>query len=102
MSDNRNAQIAGLGIAAAGLISKLVSAATTPAADTRAWDNLPQFLSFAAVPLPTGPHTAVVEYLDPAGQPIPRLTKTVNINVTSAKSDKVVFVSDTSIPTLNL
>jgi hypothetical protein len=102
VSDNRNVQAAGLGIAAAGLISKLVSAATTPAADTRAWDNLPQFLSFAAVPLPPGPHTATVEFLDPAGQPIPKLTKTVNINVTSAKSDKVVFVSDTSIPTLNL
>jgi hypothetical protein len=102
VSDNRNAQAAGLGIAAAGLISKLVSAATTPEADTRTWDNLPQFLSFAAFPLPPGQHTATVEFLDPGGQTLPKLTKTVNLNVTGPTPDKVVFVSDTSIPTLNL
>ena len=51
-SDNRTAQQVGLGIALAGLVTKVVSAATVPTADTRAWDNLPRYLSFACVPLP--------------------------------------------------
>ena len=84
------------------MISKLISAATTPEADTRTWDNLPQFLSFAAVPLPPGLHAATIEFLDASGQPISHLTKTVNLNVTGATPDKVVFVSDTSIPIMNL
>ena len=102
VSDNQTAQNVGLGIAAAGLISKLISAATTPEADTRTWDNLTQFLSFAAVPLPPGLHAATIEFLDASGQPISHLTKTVNLNVTGATPDKVVFVSDTSIPIMNL
>ena len=52
MSHDRTAQEVGLGIALAGLVAKAVSAATTPAADTRSWDNLPHYLSFASVPLP--------------------------------------------------
>jgi hypothetical protein len=35
------------GVDRAGLIAKIFSAATTPEADTRTWDNLPQFISFA-------------------------------------------------------
>ena len=58
----------GLGIALAGLVSKVVSAATVPAADTRSWDNLPRYLSFACLPLPVGQHVATVQFLDPAGQ----------------------------------
>jgi hypothetical protein len=84
---------AGLGLAAAGLISKIVSAVTTPAADTRAWDNLPLYLSFAAVALPPGQHTATVEFLDAGGRPLVGLTRTVTINVVPNK-DVVVFLSD--------
>jgi hypothetical protein len=84
---------AGLGLAAAGLISKIVSGVTTPAADTRSWDNLPQFLSFAAVELPPGQHTATVEFLDASGRPIASLGKTLTINVVPNK-DTVVFISD--------
>src|ERR1039458_1321712 len=40
VSNNRTAQEVGLGIALAGLVSKVVSAATVPAADTRSWENL--------------------------------------------------------------
>ena len=86
-------QEAGIGLAAAGLLSKIVSAATTPAADTRSWDNLPQFLSFAAIPLAPGQHTATIEFLDAMGRPLPGSTKTVTINVTPNK-DAVVFLSD--------
>jgi hypothetical protein len=94
-SHNRDMQAAGLGLAAAGLISKIVSAVTTPAADTRTWDNLPQFLSFAAVRLAPGQHTASIEFLDAGGRPLPGLTRNVTLNITPDK-DAVVFLSDRS------
>lgn len=96
---NHNSQEVGLGIAAAGLLSLVISAATTPAADTRAWDTLPQHLGFSAIPLPPGSHAATVEFLDGAGQVIPRLTKTVNLNVAPAPRDTVIYVSDQSLTT---
>jgi tetratricopeptide (TPR) repeat protein len=102
MSGNRTGEEVGLGLIAAGLISKAVSAATTPAADTRAWDNLPRYLSFTALELPPGQHTVTVEFHDRFGGPMPQFTKTLNINVPADGHDKVVFVSDTSITPQNL
>jgi len=101
-SNNRTTQNVGLGIALAGLISKVVSASTTPEADVRAWENLPQFLSFAAITLPTGQHSATIQFLGGDGKPVVNLTKTVIINVTTTDRDKVVFVSDSSITPLTL
>ncbi|MDB6063883.1 MAG: Tetratricopeptide 2 repeat protein [Pedosphaera sp.] len=95
-SRDRTSQDVGLGLVAAGLISKIVSASTTPAADIRTWDNLPRYLSFAATELSPGQHVATVEFLDAGGQPMSNLTKTITINVPADKHDKVVFVSDTS------
>ncbi len=95
-SHDRTAQEVGLGVAAVGLVSKIISAATVPAADTRTWDNLPQFISFASMALPVGAHTATVEFLDGAGNTVAKLTKTITFNVTSTDHDKVVFVSDSS------
>ena len=86
----------GLGLLLAGLISKGISAGTTPEADTRCWDNLPQFISFATVRLPPGEHKVTLEFLDRAGKPVMNLTKTLNVNITSTYPDKVVFVSDSS------
>jgi hypothetical protein len=100
-TDRRNAEI-GLGIAAAGLVTKLISAASTPKADTRTWDNLPHFLSFAQMQLPPGQHVATVEFLGANGQPIPDLTKSITINVPAEKRDKVVFVSDRSTTPLTI
>lgn len=100
-ADSGAVRNAGIGIALAGLATKLVSAATRPNADTRAWDNLPQFLSFAAVPLPPGERTARIEFLDGAGQPITSLTKTVQVTVPES-GQVVVFISDTSLPNLTL
>jgi tetratricopeptide (TPR) repeat protein len=94
-SNNRTTQNVGLGIALAGLISKGISAATTPEADIRTWDNLPQFISFAAVQLPLGENIVTVEFLDAAGRADAKLTKTLTVNI-AADRDKVVFVSDTS------
>jgi len=95
-SNNRTTQQVGLGVALAGLVTKIISDATTPEADVRSWDNLPQSLSFAAVSLPAGQHTATIEFLGGDGKPIANLTKTINLNVTTTDRDKVVFVSDNS------
>jgi hypothetical protein len=97
VSENRTAQEVGLGIAFAGLVSKVISAATTPAADTRSWDNLPHYLSFANVPLPLGQHVATIEFHDSTGRVLPNLTKTITVNITTTDRDKIVFVSNTSI-----
>ncbi len=96
VSQDQTAQEVGLGIAAAGLISKIVSAATKPQADTRSWDNLPLYLSFASFQLPPGQHTATVEFLDPKRVPIPSLTKTITFTVSTDGKDKVLYVSDQS------
>jgi len=93
---DRTSQEVGLGLIAAGVLSKIVSAATMPAADTRTWDNLPRYLSFAAIQLPPGQHAATIEFRDAAGNILPHLTKTVAFNVPSDGKDKVVFVSDRS------
>ena len=84
----------GLGLLAAGVVSKIFSAVTTPAADTRAWDNLPQYLSFASMRLPEGAHSVTVEFLDAGGSPLANLTRTVAINVSDPARDTVIFVSD--------
>lgn len=85
----------GLGLILAGLLSKGFSAATTPEADTRQWDNLPQFISFASVKLPPGTNVVTVEFNDARGVANPTLTKTITVNVPPDR-DKVVFVSDSS------
>lgn len=92
-------QEVGAGLLLAGLAAKVLSAATTPAADTRSWDNLPLYLSFAAMEVPPGAHTATVEFRNELGQVLPNLTKTVNLNVpaTTDAHDLVLFVSDQSI-----
>ncbi|HLP78708.1 MAG TPA: hypothetical protein VK327_17520, partial [Candidatus Paceibacterota bacterium] len=87
----------GLGLLAAGLLSKAFSAATTPDADVRSWDNLPRYLTFATVQLPPGQHAATIEFQDAAGRPLPNLTKNITINVPADGKDKVVFVSDQSV-----
>jgi hypothetical protein len=101
VAQNRNTQEVGLGLLAFGLVSKIVSATTATAADTRGWDNLPLYLSFAALELPPGSHVATVEFLDAHGQVLSALTKTVAIDVPASR-DTVVFVSDQSRTTRNL
>lgn len=97
LSRDRTAQEVGLGIAFAGLVSKAFSAATTPEADTRAWDDLPRYLSFAALPLAPGQHVVTVEFRDGGGAVLQHLTKTITIDVPADGKDKVIFVSDQSL-----
>jgi hypothetical protein len=94
-SDSHTSQNIGLGIALAGLLTKVVSASTAPQADTRTWDNLPQFLSFATASLTPGQHNVIVAFHDANGKAVPDLTKSLTVDV-PADRDKVVFVSDTS------
>ena len=102
LANRRETQGAALGVAAFGLLSKLTAASTTPEADIRSWDNLPLYLSFAALSLPPGQHAATVEFLDGANRIISNLTKTITLNVPSDAKDKVVYVSDKSSSPLNL
>ena len=101
MATQRGTQEAGLGLAAFGLLSKIVSSVSTPAADTRCWDNLPQYLSFAAMRAAPGEHTAVIEFRDNADRPLLSLTKTIKFKVNPSGKDTVIFVSDQSPSVVN-
>lgn len=94
LAQNRNSQEVGLGLLAAGLVSKIVSASTTPRADTRQWDNLPQYLGFAFARVPSGTHTVLVEFLDASNSPIPGLTQTHSVVIGNSRSKNVLFISD--------
>ncbi len=78
---SRDADKAAVALAAIGLFSKIASAATTPHADTRAWNNLPQYLSFAALQLAPGDYPAKLEFLDANAQVVPWLTQQLTITV---------------------
>jgi tetratricopeptide (TPR) repeat protein len=101
VSRDRTAQEVGVGVALAGLVSKAFSAATTPEADTRAWDNLPRYLSFANLELASGPHTLTVQFKDAAGRDVSGLNKAINFDVPADGKDKVLFVSDRSLTPQN-
>lgn len=101
VAQNRRTQNVGLGLLAFGLATKIVSAATTPSADTRCWKNLPQHLVFASTRLKQGKHVATIDFLDANDVPISSLRKTVTIHVSQGR-DTVVFVSDQSHTTENL
>ena len=83
----------GAGLAAAGFLFKGLSGSTTPAADTRMWTNLPQYLSFTTLRLSPGQHEATIEFLAADTSIMGGLTRTVTINVPQT-GDAVVFLSD--------
>lgn len=93
-SRNHDAENAAVALGAIGLISKIASAATTPNADTRMWNNLPQRLSFAALRLPAGSHAATLEFFDAEGRRLAGLTQEVTIVVDDPARDTVVFLSE--------
>ncbi len=81
-------------LGAVGIASKIFSAATETRADTRTWDNLPQYLSFAALRLPPGEHMAILQFFDADGHAIQDLTRRVAITVGDPARDTVVFLSE--------
>lgn len=88
---SNTAQGVGLGLVAAGLVSKIISAATTPAADTRSWSNLPNLLSFAALKMSPGPHSLRVAFRDAGGRVV--VTRDATFHVVPGR-DTVLFLSD--------
>jgi hypothetical protein len=92
----------GAGLIAAGVISKLFSAATTPEADVRSWDNLPRYLGFISLALPPGAHAATVQFLNAQGHAIAGMTKSLTVDLPPGSKDKVIFVSDQSLTPQNL
>ena len=92
--DGDDANFAALGLGILGVIGKVASAATHAEADTRQWDNLPQRLSFAAIPLPPGQHDGRVEFLDREGNVLEQRTQRVSISVGADDRDTVVFLSE--------
>ncbi len=91
--DQGNENLA-IGLGLLGLGSKIFSAATETRADTRTWDNLPQYLSFAALRLPPGEHPALLQFFDADGRAIEDLTRRVAITVTDPAKDTVIFLSE--------
>ncbi|HEY0946020.1 MAG TPA: hypothetical protein VGD81_12165 [Opitutaceae bacterium] len=95
---------AALALAAVGLVSKLASAATQTSADTRTWDNLPQYLSFAALRLAPDTYEAKLHFYDSSGRRLENRTQTFTVTVpardvstiagASAPQDVVVFRSE--------
>jgi hypothetical protein len=94
---NEDTREAGWALLAAGTVAKIFAAATRPDADTRTWQNLPQYLSFAVLKLPPGEHEITVEFLSDRGTVIPYLTKTLAINVNEQLKENVYYISDQSV-----
>ncbi len=85
-----------LTVAAVGILSKLISAAAQPQADTRDWSNLPQHLSVLPARLPPGEYETRVQFFDQGAQPIPALTKTVSLAINPGAKPLAVFISEFS------
>jgi len=88
-------QNVGLGLMAVGLLSKVASAATTPEADTRCWEALPQFLALGQFQLAPGEYAATISFLTPAGNADPKFTKQATFTVPDGR-DAVLYISDQS------
>lgn len=95
LAQGRKTQDVGLGLVAAGLVSKIFSAAASPQADTRDWDNLPDYLTFGTMSLPPGNQALTIEYLDGSGNVIPSMTRIEHVVVNPLPSDTVLYFSDT-------
>ncbi|HEY0966017.1 MAG TPA: hypothetical protein VGD88_01395 [Opitutaceae bacterium] len=97
-TEERERDQAAVVLAAIGIFSKIASAATQSSADTRTWDNLPQYLSFSALRLPPGDHEAVLTFQDASGNTAASRTQTFTISVPPPvdghSSDLVVFRSE--------
>ncbi|MBL9214817.1 MAG: hypothetical protein JNG83_05000 [Opitutaceae bacterium] len=86
---------AALALAAIGLISKVASGAANASADTRAWDNLPQYLGFAALRLAPGEYPATLRFYSAEGRVLSAHTQELVIRVREGGAgDTVVFLSE--------
>lgn len=92
---NYDAENTAIALGVIGVFSKIASAATTPQADTRMWNNLPQYLSFGALQLPPGDHPAIVQFFDAEGHVLENLTRRITLTIPSDRTrDTVVILSE--------
>ena len=92
---NYDAENTAIALGVVGIFSKIASAATTPQADTRMWDNLPQYLSFGALRLPPGEHPALLQFFDGEGHVVENLTRRLSITIPADQGhDTVVILSE--------
>jgi hypothetical protein len=94
LEKNEDAQNLALVLGAVGIFAKAISVATTPEADTRTWDNLPQYLSAATLALPAGAHEATLEFFDANERRIDSLTRKLTVTVAEPGHETVVFLSE--------
>lgn len=91
---DQGAENTAIALGVIGLVSKMTAAATTPRADTRMWDNLPQYLSFASLRLPPGTYAGRLEFLDAGGRLLPGAGRTLTVTVGDPARDTVLFLSE--------
>jgi tetratricopeptide (TPR) repeat protein len=92
---NYDAENTAIALGVIGIFSKITSAATTPQADTRMWDNLPQYLSFGSLRLPPGEHPAMLQFYDAEGRVVENLTRRLTVNIPGDRTgDTVVILSE--------
>ena len=91
---NEGAENTAIALGVIGIFSKIASAATQTQADTRTWDNLPQYLSFGALRLPPGEHAAILQFYDADGHAVEDLTRRLTLSVGDPSRDTVIFLSE--------
>lgn len=91
---NEGAQTTAIALGLVGIFSKIAAAATQTHADTRMWDNLPQYLSFGALRLPPGEHAALLQFYDANGQAVADLGRRLTLTVGDPAKDTVVILSE--------
>jgi tetratricopeptide (TPR) repeat protein len=92
---NYDAENTAIALGVVGIFSKIASAATTPQADTRQWNNLPQYLSFGSMKLPPGEHPAIVQFFDAEGHVVENLTRRITLTIPGDQTrDTVVILSE--------
>jgi hypothetical protein len=91
---DRDAERAALALGVIGVISKIASVATIAEADTRTWDNLPQYLSFGSIALPPGEYEAELEFLDSSERRIGDLSRRVLVQIGPADRDSVILLGE--------
>ena len=79
------------------IVAGLLSVLTVPEADTRAWDSLPRYLTFAALELPPGEHSLVADFRDAGGRTVSIRPITLTVPTKQFRGrDTVLFVSEHS------
>jgi tetratricopeptide (TPR) repeat protein len=91
---NHDAENTAIALGVIGVISKITAAATTPEADTRTWDNLPQYLSFGALRLPAGEYPSILQFFDAEGKVVESLTRRLTVTIGDPARDTVVILSE--------